>query len=25
MTYAQNTWSNQTGRLVQPADVKAAR
>jgi cytochrome c oxidase subunit 2 len=25
MTYAQNTWSNQTGRMVQPADVKAAR
>jgi len=25
MTYAQNTWSNQTGRMVQPADVKVAR
>ena len=25
MTYAQNTWSNQTGRMVQPADIKAAR
>jgi cytochrome c oxidase subunit 2 len=25
MTYVQNTWSNQTGRMVQPADIKAAR
>lgn len=25
MTYAKNTWSNQTGQLVQPAEVKAAR
>jgi cytochrome c oxidase subunit 2 len=25
ITYAKNTWSNQTGQLVQPADVVAAR
>lgn len=25
MTYAKNSWSNQTGRLVQPAEIKAAR
>jgi cytochrome c oxidase subunit II len=25
MTYAKNSWSNQTGQLVQPAEVKAAR
>ncbi len=25
MTYAKNTWSNQTQQIVQPADVQAAR
>ncbi len=25
MTYAKNSWTNQTGNLVQPAEVKAAR
>ena len=25
MTYAKNSWSNQTGQVVQPAEVKAAR
>jgi cytochrome c oxidase subunit 2 len=25
MTYAKNSWTNQTGTLVQPAEVKAAR
>lgn len=25
MTYTKNAWSNKTGRLVQPSDVKAAR
>ena len=25
MTYTKNHWSNQTQRLVQPADVLAAR
>lgn len=25
ITYAKNTWSNQTGQIVQPADVVAAR
>lgn len=25
VTYAKNSWSNKTGQLVQPADVKAAR
>jgi cytochrome c oxidase subunit 2 len=25
ITYAKNSWSNQTGQVVQPAEVKAAR
>jgi cytochrome c oxidase subunit 2 len=25
ITYTKNNWSNKTGQLVQPADVKAAR
>ena len=25
MTYTKNSWSNQTGKLVQPAEVLAAR
>jgi cytochrome c oxidase subunit II len=25
ITYTKNNWSNQTGQLVQPADVTAAR
>ena len=25
MTYTKNSWSNQTGKLVQPADIVAAR
>ena len=25
MTYTKNSWSNQTGKLVQPAEVMAAR
>jgi cytochrome c oxidase subunit 2 len=25
ITYTKNSWSNQTGQLVQPADVTAAR
>ena len=25
ITYTKNTWSNQTGQVVQPSDVKAAR
>ena len=25
MSFAKNTWSNKTGQIVQPADVKAAR
>ncbi|MBA4214690.1 MAG: cytochrome c oxidase subunit II, partial [Polaromonas sp.] len=25
MTYAKNTWSNQTQQIVQPAEVQAAR
>jgi cytochrome c oxidase subunit 2 len=25
ITYAKNSWSNQTGQIVQPADVLAAR
>lgn len=25
ITYTKNTWSNQTGQLVQPADITAAR
>ena len=25
MTYTKNSWSNQTGKLVQPAEVVAAR
>lgn len=25
ITYTKNSWSNQTGQLVQPADIKAAR
>ena len=25
ITFTKNNWSNKTGQLVQPADVKAAR
>jgi len=25
ITYTKNNWSNKTGQLVQPADVKTAR
>lgn len=25
MTYTKNSWSNKTGQLVQPADIKTAR
>ena len=25
VTYERNSWSNKTGDIVQPADVKAAR
>uniref|UniRef100_UPI0038BB9C0A c-type cytochrome n=1 Tax=Limnohabitans sp. TaxID=1907725 RepID=UPI0038BB9C0A len=25
ISYTKNNWSNKTGQLVQPADVKAAR
>jgi cytochrome c oxidase subunit 2 len=25
MTYTKNSWSNKTGQLVQPAEVKPAR
>jgi cytochrome c oxidase subunit 2 len=25
ISYTKNTWSNKTGQLVQPADVRAAR
>jgi cytochrome c oxidase subunit II len=25
ITYTKNSWSNKTGQIVQPADIKVAR